>query len=46
MDDRLRSVAGVRLESVHYDPPGVPIILVTVPLAQLATSIAIERATD
>jgi hypothetical protein len=34
------------LEAVDYDPPGVPIILVAVPVAQIAASIAIERATD
>lgn len=34
------------LEAVHYDPPGAPVILVAVPLSQLAASIAIERATD
>lgn len=34
------------LQAVHYDPPGAPIVLVAVPVAQLATSIAIERATD
>lgn len=34
------------LEAVHYDPPGAPIVLIAVPIAQIATSIAIERATD
>lgn len=34
------------LEVSHYDPPAAPIILVAVPVAQLAASIAIERATD
>jgi hypothetical protein len=34
------------LQAVHYDPPGAPIVLIAVPVAQLATSIAIERATD
>jgi hypothetical protein len=34
------------LEALHYDPPGAPIVLVAVPVAQLAASIAIERATD
>jgi hypothetical protein len=34
------------LQALHYDPPGAPIVLVAVPVAQLATSIAIERATD
>jgi hypothetical protein len=34
------------LETAHYDPPAAPIILVAVPIAQLAASIAIERATD
>jgi hypothetical protein len=34
------------LEAAHYDPPAAPIILIAVPIAQLAASIAIERATD
>lgn len=34
------------LQAVHYDPPGAPIVLVAVPVAQILTSIAIERATD
>lgn len=34
------------LEAAHYDPPAAPIVLVAVPIAQLVTSIAIERATD
>lgn len=34
------------LEASHYDPPAAPIVLVAVPVAQLVTSIAIERATD
>lgn len=34
------------LEAVHYDPPGAPIVLIVVPVAQIAASIAIERATD
>jgi hypothetical protein len=34
------------LQAVHYDPPGAPIVLIAVPVAQIATSIAIERATD
>lgn len=34
------------LEAVHYDPPGAPIVLVAVPVAQIAAAIAIERATD
>lgn len=34
------------LEAVHYDPPGAPIVLVAVPVAQIAASIAIERATE
>lgn len=34
------------LEAVHYDAPGAPIVLVAVPVAQIAAAIAIERATD
>jgi hypothetical protein len=34
------------LEAAHYDPPTSPIVLIAVPIAQIATSIAIERATD
>jgi hypothetical protein len=34
------------LEALHYDAPGAPIVLVAVPIAQLVTSVAIERATD
>jgi hypothetical protein len=34
------------LEAAHYDPPTVPIVLIAVPIAQIATSIAIECATD
>lgn len=34
------------LEAVHYDPPGAPVVLVAIPLAQIATSIAIESATE
>ena len=34
------------LEAVHYDRPGAPIVLVAIPVAQIATSIAVERATD
>jgi len=34
------------LEAAHYDPPAAPIILIAVPIAQLAASIVIERATD
>ncbi len=30
----------------RVDPPAAPIILIAVPIAQLAASIAIERATD
>lgn len=33
------------LEAVHYDSPGVPIVVVAVPLAQLVTAVAIERGT-
>ena len=41
------AAAGVGLrEAAHGDPPAAPAIAVAVPLAQLATSIAIERATD
>jgi hypothetical protein len=36
----------VIMRAAHWDPPTVPIVLVAVPLAQLTTSIAIERATD
>jgi hypothetical protein len=42
----LATAGVVTMEAVHWDPPTVPIVLVVVPLAQLATSIAIERATD
>jgi hypothetical protein len=34
------------LEAVHYDRPGAPIVLVAIPVAQIATSISVERATD
>lgn len=41
------AVGGVGLmEAAHWDAPAVPVIAVAVPLAQLATTIAIERATD
>lgn len=41
------AVVGVGLmEATHWDPPAAPAIAVAVPIAQLATSIAIERATD
>jgi hypothetical protein len=33
------------MEAAHWDPPTVPIVAVAVPVAQVATSIAIERAT-
>lgn len=41
------SAAGLLiLEAVHYDSPGAPIVLLVIPLAQIGTSIAIERATE
>jgi hypothetical protein len=41
------AVTGVAIiEAAHWDPPTAPIVAVVVPIAQLVTSIAIERATD
>ena len=34
------------LQAAHYDPPAAPIILVAIPVAQIAASIAIQRDTD
>lgn len=34
------------MEAAHWNAPAAPIVAVAVPLAQLATSIAIERSTD
>lgn len=42
----LTAVGLLALEAVHYDPPGAPIVLVAIPVAQIATSIMIERATE
>ena len=42
----LAAAGVVTMKAAHWDPPTVPIVLVAVPVAQLATSIAIERATD
>jgi hypothetical protein len=41
-------VAGgiLALQAVHYDAPGTPVILVAVPVSQIAASIGIERSTD
>jgi hypothetical protein len=42
----LAAVGLLALDTAHYDPPTAPIVLIAVPIAQIATSIAIERATD
>ena len=41
----LAAVGAGLMEAAHWDPPAVPIIAVAVPVAQIATSIAIERST-